>query len=302
MPIPVWLDTDIGTDVDDAVALALALRSPEIELVGVSTVYGDVDLRSRMVLKLLQLAGRGDIPVYSGASQPLMRERAVYWGGWEGEGLLGEEDRSLAPRQEHAVLALTRAANDRPGEISLATIGPMTNVSLAFALDPELAGKLRRLVVMGGVARTGPQGLGLPIAEHNLACDPEAASLCFRSGAEMAMVGLDVTTQVWVDRTGMERIRRSGGPLGQAVAGQLERYLAIRKRERTMMHDPLALSYLIRPEFLELVPAEVQIETRSELASGATWVRRTDESRTRVAVGVDARGFEAFLLERLSRE
>jgi len=300
MRTPVWLDTDIGTDVDDAVALGLALRSPEIELVGVSTVYGDVGLRSRMVLKLLQAAGREDVPVYSGATEPIMRERPVYWAGWEGEGLLAPEDAELKPRPEHAVPALVKAVNERPGEITLVTVGPMTNAALAFALDSELAGKLKGLVVMGGAVRIGEDGLKLPVAEHNLACDPEAAALCFRSGAPTVMVGLDVTTRVWVDRAAVERIRQ-GGDLGRAVGTQLELYLGHVSRDYTWMHDPLALSYVIRPELLELVPAEVRVETRSEVAAGASWVRHSEGSRTQVAVGVDSDAFVALLVERLSR-
>lgn len=302
MATPVWLDTDIGTDVDDAVALSLALRSPEIELVGVSTVYGDVALRSRMVTKLLHLAGRDDVPVYSGASEPLMRDRPIYWGGWEGDGLLEPDDGAMSLQAGHAVTALIEATRRRPGEIALLTIGPMTNAALAFALDPGLAQRLGGFVLMGGVARTGADGLSLPLAEHNLVCDPEAASLSFRCGRDMVMVGLDVTTKVWFHRSGLDGIRRNGGPLGQAVAGQLERYLAVRGADRTMMHDPLALAYLFQPSLLKTVPATVQVETRSEAAAGATWVRRSEDGHTQVAVDVDSAAFEDLVLERLSRE
>jgi len=218
MPTPVWLDTDIGTDVDDAVALSLALRSPEIELVGVSTVYGDVAIRSRMAARLLQLAGREEVPVYCGAGEPMMRERPVYWGGWEGDGLVDDGEAGLPCGTAHAVNALIEAANRRPGEITLLTVGPMTNAALAFAMDPSLAKNLAGFVLMGGAARTGENGLSLPLAEHNLKCDPEAASLCFRCGRDMVMVGLDVTTRVWFHRTGLEQIRRTGrgggGPAG----------------------------------------------------------------------------------------
>lgn len=301
MPTPVWLDTDIGTDVDDSVALSLALRSPEIELVGVSTVYGDVALRSRMVTRLLHLAGSEDVPVYCGSGEPLMRERPVYWGGWEGEGLVEGEEADCHRGSAHAVNALIEAADRRPGEITLLTIGPMTNAALAFAMDPDLAKKLAGFVLMGGAARTGENGLSLPLAEHNLKCDPEAASLCFRCGRDMVMVGLDVTTRVWFHRAGLERIRRTGGRLGEAVADQLERYLTIRGSDRTMMHDPLALAYLVQPDLLETVPATVQVETRSEAAAGATWVRLSEEGHTQVAVDVDAESFQEMVLERLSR-
>ncbi len=303
MTTKIWLDTDIGSDVDDAVALGLILASPELELVGVSTVYGDVDLRSRMVLKLLQLAGRSEVPVYSGCGLPLMNERPVYWGGWEGEGLLGPEDASLAPCPGHGVDALLEAVSAAPGDITLVSIGPMTNVGLAFAKDPELGRKLRSLVLMGGIAHcAGLAALESRFAEHNIACDPEAASLAFRGGANLVMVGLDVTLQVGIGRDGVRALRKAGGDLRGAVADQLERYLNQHHRDRTNMHDPLAVAYLVKPELLTLVPCEVQVDTRSDIAAGATWARRQEGSRTQVAVDVDVEGFQSFLVERLTRE
>ena len=192
MATKVWLDTDIGTDVDDVVALSLALLSPEIELVGVSAVYGDVALRSRMALKMLALAGRDDMPVFAGCERPLLGERPVYWAGWEGEGLLGPEDECLEPSPKHAVDALIEAIDENEGEVVLVSIGPLTNVGLALTKDPTIAHKVRLLLVMGGVCRLGAGGLDLPFAEHNVACDPEAASIVFRCGAPTVMVGPEV--------------------------------------------------------------------------------------------------------------
>jgi len=310
MPTKVWLDTDIGTDVDDAVALSLALVSPEIELIGVSTVYGDVGLRSRMALRLLALAGAAGVPVHSGCERPLLNDRPVYWAGWEGEGLLTAEDEMLRTREirstilrpspEHAADAIIRAVSRNEGEVVLAAIGPLSNVGLALMKEPALAQKVRLLLTMGGVCRCGANGLDLPFAEHNIKCDPEAASLVFRCGAPIVMVGLDVTTRVRITAEGVQAVRNVGDPLRLALADQLQRYLAAMKRDYTTMHDPLALAYAIKPELLRLAPCDVLVETRSEIAAGATWVRHNAASRTQVAVGVDSERFEEFLLERLT--
>lgn len=299
MPTKVWLDTDIGTDVDDAVALSLALRSPEVELVGVSTVYGDVGLRSRMAAKMVALAGRGSIPVYSGCELPLLNERPVYWAGWEGEGLVDAD--GPGPRPEHAVDALVRAVAEQEGEITLVAVGPLTNVALAFIREPATAKRLRRLVIMGGLCRCGPEALGRRFAEHNIACDPEAAGVVFRAGAETVMVGLDVTLRVRITAEGIETIGAEGAdPLRLALADQLRRYLRAVERDFTYMHDPLAMAYVIQPELLTLEPCDVLVDTRSEIAPGATWVSRNAGSHTQVALEVRAEEFETFLVERLS--
>ncbi|MHB0875857.1 MAG: nucleoside hydrolase [Anaerolineae bacterium] len=296
----VWLDTDIGTDVDDIVALSLALLSPEIDLVGVSAVYGDVALRSRMIRKVLSLAGRAEVPVHAGCTHPVMNERPIYWAGWEGEGLLGPEDAGLAADSVHAVDAMTAAVNASPGEIDVVAVGPLTNVAVALMRDMTLAQRVRRFVIMGGLHRTGQDALSLRFAEHNITCDPEAASVVFRCGAPIVMVGLDVTLRVQVTADDVEVIAAAGDPLRLALADQLRRYLRANQRHFTHMHDPLAMSYVVRPSLLALEPCEVLVDTRSEIAAGATWVRYSRDSRTQVAVDVDTQGFERFLVERLS--
>ena len=155
MTIKVVLDTDIGTDVDDCLALAVLLGSPEVELVGVTCVYGDVRLRARMVRKLLRLAGRAEMPVYAGLESPLLGVRPVFWPGHEGVGLLEREDDSLLPEAEHAVDYLLRVTREQPGEIHLIAIGPLGNVAMAIRRDPGFLERLAGLTIMGGVFR-GP--------------------------------------------------------------------------------------------------------------------------------------------------
>ena len=143
MTTRVILDTDFGTVVDDCLALALVLGSPELRLEGVTCVYGDVALRGRMVAKLLLLAGRDDVPVLLGAGRPLLGLRPIHWPGHEGIGLLEPNDDLPPPAPEHAVDFLVRTIMANPGQIHLLAIGPLTNVALAFARELRLAGQLR---------------------------------------------------------------------------------------------------------------------------------------------------------------
>ncbi|HEX2908484.1 MAG TPA: nucleoside hydrolase, partial [Phototrophicaceae bacterium] len=170
MPIRTILDTDIGTDVDDCLALALILASPEFQLEGVTCVYGDVLLRARIAKKLLQLRGVTNVPVMVGARKPLMGQRPVYWEGREGDGLLTAADDYLRPEPEFAPDYIARMVMENPGEIHLICIGPLTNAALAFLREPQLAQQLKHLTLMGGVIR-GPHDLSLPYAEHNIICD-----------------------------------------------------------------------------------------------------------------------------------
>ncbi|MDI7274653.1 MAG: nucleoside hydrolase [Anaerolineae bacterium] len=296
------LDTDIGSDVDDALALSLILCSPELELVGVTCVYGDVSLRARMVMKLLALRGRARVPVATGARQPLLGLRPVQWAGHEGKGLLGPEDEALTPDPEHAVDLIVRKVMENPGRIHLAAIGPLTNVALAFLREPRLAQALAHLTIMGGSVR-GPGAFHLPYAEYNIHCDPEAAHVVLSSGAPITLVPLDVTTQVAIRPEGVARIRAGGTPFHEAIARQVELYPHFASRGYTHLHDPLAVATVIRPDLVRLEPLHVDVEMEGRHAAGATLVRAPSAeapANARVALGVEARRFEEFLVERLA--
>lgn len=153
MPVRVILDTDIGTDVDDWIALALVLSSTELTLEGVTCVYADVAIRARMVLKLMQLRGyTGGAPVMRGVRDPLLKLDPLFWMGHEGKGLLEPEDSALEPAPEHAVDYIVRTVMANPGQIHLVCIGPLTNAALAFLREPKLAENLAHLTIMGGGA------------------------------------------------------------------------------------------------------------------------------------------------------
>jgi len=263
MPLDILLDTDIATDVDDLLALSLILSSPELRLLGVTCVYGDVDLRARYATKLLSLAGYSNlagyssVPVMAGARQPLLNKREIYWGGHEGKGFLEEQDTHIAYSSEHAVDYLIRMAMQHPGQIHLIAIGPLTNLALALIRHPQLP--LKHITIMGGVIR-GSERLDLPFAEHNIICDPEAAHVVFSSGLPITVVPLDLTTQVRILRESVKRIRSGGTPLQQMVAQQIEVYPWFQSHGYTFLHDPLAAAVVIDPTLVQTRRVSIQVE------------------------------------------
>ena len=300
-PTRIILDTDIGTDVDDCLALALILASPELELMAVTTVYGDVLLRARIVLKLLELRGVRGIPVAMGASKPLLGKPPVYWAGHEGLGLLGPGDEVLRPSNEHALDLIERTVMANPGEITLVAIGPLTNVALAFLKEPLLAANLAGLVVMGGVVG-GAHDLGLPWAEHNICSDPEAAQIVFSAGAPTTIVPLDVTRLVRIHPAGVTRIAAASDPFHTVVAQQIETYPRFVESGWTYLNDPLAVATLIDPTLVKTEPVRVLIETRGEYTTGKMLVALPTKDKpatANIALDVDVERTERFMVDRL---
>lgn len=303
-PTSVILDTDIGTDIDDCLALALLVSSPELELVGVTCVYGDVLLRSRMVLKLLKLRGLGDVPVYAGAEKPLGSPRPIYWEGHEGQGLLAEADAALQPAAGFAPDFIVDQVMRNPGKIHLIAIGPLTNVALALQKEPRLALNLAHLTIMGGVARSIDR-LDLPLAEHNIICDPDAAKIVFASDAPITLVPLDITTLVEVTDAGYERIRQVDTPFHAAVADQLQRYPRFQRFGRTFLHDPLAVGVVIDPSLVKLQSVMMTVEGANDSVPGVTLMRQPqsgEQTTLQLATHVDTPRFESFFVDRVASQ
>lgn len=305
----VILDTDIGTDVDDCLALAFLLGSPEIRLDAITTVYGDVALRARMARKLLALrGGRGDaagIPVYEGVSAPLLGLQPVYWPGHEGVGLLepGDDARYSAGPDVHAVDFLVEHVLAHPGEIHLLAIGPLTNVAAAITREPRFAASLGHLTIMGGwfaVTPTSPRGP----AEHNIICDPEAAHIVFSSGAPISLVPLDVTLRATIDRSGVERLRARRTQYHDAVAQQLADYPGFIERGGfTYLHDPLAAATIVRPEILHWTDLAVAVELTGTHTKAMTVGYPPSANRpatVRVALDLDRAASESLIAERIT--
>ncbi len=272
-PFRVIIDTDPG--VDDALALLLALRSPELKIEGITPVAGNVPLELTLpnALRMVEIAGRTDIPVAAGAKDPLVRRlvTAAYAHGENGLGGAVFPEPKTKAIAEPAAEFIRRIVRAYPGEATLLTIGPLTNVGLALRADPELAGMVRGLVMMGGSLSGGNI---TPAAEFNVYVDPEAARIVFQSGIPITMVGLDVTRKTTLTEEHVRTLEAGQNPVSQAAA-KIGRNVLEHNRQQGFlvgpnMHDPLAVASFINPALVKLQDYYVDVETEGELSAGAT--------------------------------
>jgi inosine-uridine nucleoside N-ribohydrolase len=304
--IPVLIDCDPGQD--DALALLLALGSPELDVLGVTAVAGNqtLDKTTANALRVLELAGRTDIPVAAGADGPLIGELVVAADAHGETGLDGVDlpPPSAEPVPEHAedFLAAKIEASDRA--VTLVALGPLTNVALLLEAHPEAAAKIDRVVLMGGAIHEGNQ---TPSAEFNIWIDPEAAARVFGSGLDVTMVGLDVTNRAVLSNADADGLR-GGEPVAEAAADMIDFYLGFYSEAYdhggAPIHDAVALAHVFRPDILTVEARYVEVDTSNGICRGRTVVdmrRRTSgpEPNAHVAVDIDADGFRTLLLERL---
>ena len=269
----VIIDTDPG--VDDALALLLAMRSPELKIEGITPVAGNVPLELTLpnALRMVEVAGRAEIPVAAGAREPLVRRlvTAAYAHGENGLGGAAFPEPKIKPIPESAADFIRRTVRKYPGEVTLITIGPLTNVGVALRGDPELAAMVRNLVMMGGSLSGGNI---TPAAEFNVYVDPEAARIVFQSGIPITMVGLDVTRKTTLTEQHVRRLEAAQNPVSQAAAKIGRNVLEHNRKEGFLvgpnMHDPLAVASFINPELLRYEDYYVDVETEGELTAGAT--------------------------------
>ncbi|TDD45453.1 nucleoside hydrolase [Kribbella antibiotica] len=235
------LDTDIGSDVDDAMALAVILGTPGLELAAIHTVYGDTRLRAQLARRYGALAGR-DLTVVAGAAEPLSG-REVWWAGHEGtlHQDLGAETFVPGSAPEDLVARL-RAS---PGELDVVAIGPLTNLAAALELEPQIARWIRHLWVMGG--HFAPEAE----PEHNFKCDDVAARAVLTAGIPTTITALEITQQVTIGAELLERIR-AAGPLGAALGADIEQWWAYWNESWSVPHDPIAVLTLSRPDLFTL--------------------------------------------------
>lgn len=261
------LDCDPG--VDDALALMLAISAPEkIEILGISTVAGNVPLAdtTRNARGLLALAERFDIPVHAGCGRPIMRStghRSIMH-GTEGLGGVKLDDSRVALATEHAVDFIIRTVMSQPGEVTLCTIGPMTNIALAMIKEPRLAENLKQIVFMGGAA-FGP-GNTTPSAEFNIYVDPHAAHVVLSSGAPLTMFGLDVTRTIIADGERIAALRALPGHKARTVVEMLTAYA----EGDPCLHDPCVIAWLMEPSLFRGVDAYVEVDCTPGLNYGRT--------------------------------
>jgi pyrimidine-specific ribonucleoside hydrolase len=301
---PIVLDCDPGHD--DAIAILLALASPEVELLAVTTTYGNQTLEKTTAnaLRVLELVGRTDVPVAAGAERPFERELVVAAHVHGESGLDGPAlpEPATAPSSNDAVAFVAERVRAAERPVTLVPTGPLTNV--ARYLHAHGAEGIERIVLMGGAIA---EGNFTPAAEFNIWCDPEAAAQVFESGLDVTMAGLDVTHKAILGAT-VEAELRAAGRIGTFVADLNAYFSQYHRRtygwEGAPIHDAVALVHVVRPDLMETLHRNVAIELESELTRGRTVVdlwKRTDRApNAHVGVDLDVDAFFELLIERIA--
>ncbi len=305
------IDTDPGQD--DAAAIMLALASPEeIEILGLCAVAGNVPLKltSRNIRIMLELCNRTEIPVYEGCERPLVRAPITAEHVHGSTGLDGPTlpEPVLEAQSQNAIDFIIETIRREPeGTITLCTLGALTNIATALQKAPDIAPRVKELVLMGGGFFEG--GNITPAAEFNIYVDPQAADIVFRSGIPLVMMPLDVTHKLLTTKARVAAIRDIGTRPAIAMAEMLEFFerFDVEKygSDGGPLHDPTVIAYLIKPDLFDGRDCNVEIEVNSELTIGMTvvdwWKVTGREPNARVMRDVDADGFFALLTERFAR-
>lgn len=319
--LPLILDVDTG--IDDAFALLLAMAEPSIDLLGVATVAGNVNLKlaTRNTRAVLALGGRADLPVWPGCAAPLRGSPAdaseVHGHSGVGYAELPEPPPQTDP-PDHAVDRILAASHAHAGELALVATGPLTNIAVALLRDPTLARRLKRLVLMGGAFRD--VGNVTPSAEFNIWYDPEAAATVFSAfaaegAAPLLAVGLDVTRRTVLTPAHFDALaaRCAALPRGPAIAAFMadsarfyfDRMTSLGRARQLTMHDPLALGAAVDPTLLTTTRARVDVETTGEFTRGMTvtdWSGQTGRpNNADIATEVDAQRFIAGYIAAIER-
>jgi purine nucleosidase/pyrimidine-specific ribonucleoside hydrolase len=295
--VPIIFDTDIGDDVDDALALALALQSPELDVKAVTTVMDATEMRSRLAWKELCIFGRRDIPVGTGTDEPLLdpvrvRRHAQF------DAVTSEDVIPGPPRR--AVDLIIRTLLDSPRKITIVAVGALTNVALALKTEPRIKDKIERIVLMGGA-------YFMAQPEYNIYRDRIASEIVFRSGVPITGVGLDVTMRCKLKPEDIERIRAAGHPTTDFLVRSIELWREFPGNSLPTLHDPLAVAVAMIPSLVETQLGRVQVETASPMLYGFTLFTPADRlpkdgpvPNTAVARNVDAQQFLKLFMERVT--
>jgi purine nucleosidase len=302
VPRPIIIDTDPGTD--DAVAIMLALAAPELEVLGLVAVAGNLplDLTERNARAVLELAGRAEIPVYAGCPRPLDGNisGAEHVHGESGLGSLLLPPPSVLLQAQHGVdFLIDRLRAAPPKTLTLCALGPLTDIALALVKAPDIAERVAELVIMGGASRA--LGNITPAAEFNIHADPQAAAVVFANGLRVTMIPLDVTQQLRSEPPRIARLRALGNRCGAAAATMMQ---APTGGLPLALHDPCVIAWLLAPELFAGAAVNVAVETHSPLSRGMTVVDWRGISgrppNARVLTTIDADGFFALLTERIA--
>ena len=290
------LDTDIGDDIDDALALAFAIMSGKLNILGVTTVFRNAAQRAELGCCVLDALGRTDIPVYAGIGKTLLQSIP----DWEQVAndhrprqmeVLKRQQPSVQPKQDNAVDFIIETVMAGDGDITLVPIGPFTNIAAAFTIEPRLAQKTQIVMMGGATDRVRP--------EWNALCDPEATRIVFGTGVPITMVGLDVTTKCVMRYEQVKAIGAVDRPINQICFELIHLWGGDNPEPRPTLHDPLALATLIDPTLCETQEMRIEVETRADHLRGAT-VPVAGEPNTSVCTSVDATRFMDYFVETLT--
>ena len=295
-PYNVLIDTDIGDDIDDALALALALRSPELLVRGVTTVFGDTQRRAQLARYLLHIFGRDDIPVAVGISTPLIPRRPhAHPSGVAQATIL--DDKVVSSLSLHGCSSpelIIEKAHAYHGQLTLICIGPLTNIALALLIEPDLPTAIRNIVMMGGSS-----GIALP--EWNIRNDVRAAEIVLKSGIPITLIGMNITLRCAMRRQDVEQIRAVNMPQTQLLSSLIDVWRQYRPRghpPQPYLHDPLTIVALCNPSVLRFQTLPVRVMTHG-LFKGFTVPRLTGGTQVNAAVDIQVREARKWILQRL---
>jgi purine nucleosidase len=286
---PVILDTDIGSDVDDILALVMLAKSPELQLIGITTVYGDTIHRARIAKATCAMLQRPEIKIIAGAPKPISR-RQVYWAGHEGEGMAALETISIDTSIK-AEEYLVASADQSSGELEILAIGPLTNIAKAIQFSAEFKGRVKHLYIMGGA-------YWLDRPEHNIRCDVDAAQIVFESGIPITAIGLDLTLRVWITEQDVQQIATLPNQLGNILDHEIRTWWTFRDLDRNHPHDPLAGLAMINPQLFRFEYGTVKVGT-SGRDFAKTTVTNLGKGGIRIASDVLVRTAEKEIVRRI---
>jgi len=286
---PVIFDTDIGSDVDDILALAVLVNSPELNLVGVTTVYGDTVRRAQIAKAACNALKRPDIPVIAG-EQKTLTDRQIYWAGHEGYGITGLEKVEI-PTSTVAVQYLLETISRYGDDLEILATGPLTNIAKAILQDRPTFSRVKHLYLMGGA-------FWMERPEHNIRCDPEAAKVVFESGIPITAIGLDLTLRLLLEEDEV-RVIGEAEAAGPMLEDQIRRYWVYKQIKGNHPHDPLAALAMVRPDLFVFQAWDVVVtnEGRSE---GLTRLADPKTGNVRIGFDVLARTAEREIVRRIA--
>jgi len=287
--IPIILDTDLGDSIDDAMALAFALRSPELDVRAVTTVIDDVESKTRLAWKMLGIFNRRDIPLAMGATEPLL-DPVMATSSKEFDVLTRNDTIPDAARRRAVDLIVDTLLQSRQ-KITVVAIGPLTNIALALKTDPRIKNNIERIVIMGGAYFTSQ-------AEYNFKRDRTAAEIVFQSGVPITAVGLDVTSLGKLREKDLDMLRLATDPTGQFIVRLLDLAEEETHEAHPTLHDPLAIAAIFRPDLVDFQPGIVNIPLSG---GGQAIFKPQAASKTKVGSKVNAAAFLDLFTERISR-